>query len=482
LPAVAIKKTDGGFVMRLRMILAAFLALVLFASSAQSGDALVSTAKDRKSVSLTIYNDDLALVKEVRVVKMRKGLLNLRFQEVASKIDATSVQVKPVGSPGFELLEQNYEFDLISPMKLMEKYVGKKLKIVLPPAKEGERERIVEATLLATNDGYVYQVGDEIYLWFNPRVILPSLPKDLVSRPTLVWMLKGFGEGSQKLEVSYLTKGFDWRCDYILTLASNEKTGDFSGWVTITNKSGATYRNAKVQLIAGEVHRAEEEVMYAVAERLEAKAGRPQFAEEAFFEYHLYTLNRKTTVKDRQTKQISLLDAHDVPMKKLYIVRSSAGIWGYSEDKGKVGVYIEFENSKSKNLGMALPKGLVRVYKADKRGQLQFIGEDHIDHTPVDEKVIIKLGEAFDIVYEARRLSYRQIASNVYRYEMEYEIRNHKDENIVVEVEAPLHGDWEILKASHEWIKETANRVRFFVPVKAKDKGKLNFTVQIRWL
>ncbi|HDH97295.1 MAG TPA: DUF4139 domain-containing protein [Proteobacteria bacterium] len=459
------------------------LCAILFAASVAHPAALVSTAKDRRSIGLTIYNNELALVKETRQLKLKKGVFSIRFEDVAQKIDATSVQVKPLGGPGFELLEQNYEFDLITPNKLMDKYVGKRLKLVLPPKKEGDEERVVEAKLISTNNGYVYQIGNEIHLWASGRVILPRLPKDLVSSPTLVWLVKGKGDGVQKLDVSYLTGGFNWRCDYILAVSPDEKSGDFSGWVTITNKSGATYADASVQLIAGEIHRVreypEDRLFYARAKA--AEAGAPQFAEEAFFEYHLYTLKRKTTIKDNQTKQIALLSASGIPLKKRYIVKSWIGMWGADEEKGKVGVYMEFENSKAKKLGMALPKGKVRVYKKDRRGQQQFLGEDTIDHTPVDEKVRLKIGEAFDIVYEGRRTEYRKISRNVRQYKMEYEIRNHKDEAITVEIEVRFYGDWQILEASHRWTKETANRVVFRVPVGAKAKQKVSYKAQVVW-
>lgn len=457
--------------------------VLIFVASISYADDIASSAKDRKSVALTIYNQELALVKEVRAFNLKKGVVSLRFEEVASRIDPTSVQVNSVGGPGFFVLEQNYEFDLITPSKLMEKYVNKRLKIVLPPEKEGDKERIVDATLLSTNEGYVYKVENELFLWFNPRVILPTLPKDLVSRPTLVWMIDGKGEGVQDVDVSYLTSGFGWQCDYILALSADEKSGDFSGWVTITNASGATYEDASVQLIAGEIHmvRPPARAGYYDREVTTKAEAAPQFAEEAFFEYHLYTLNRNTTVKDRQTKQISLLNASDLPLKKHYIVRSQSGMWGRDEEKGKVGVFMEFENAKSKGLGMALPKGKVRVYKKDKRGQAQFLGEDAIDHTPVDEKVKIEVGKAFDIVYEGKVLNYRQISRRVQEYDIEYEIRNHKEEAVTIEIEANIYGDWEILKSTHKWTKETANRARFEVPVGAKAKQKVSYTIRVSW-
>lgn len=464
-----------------------FLATVfvlIFAVSNSYGDDIISSAKDRKSVALTIYNQELALVKEVRAFNLKKGISNLRFEEVASRIDPTSVQVNPVGGPGFFVLEQNYEFDLITPTKLMEKYVNKKLKIVLPPEREGDKERIVEATLLSTNEGYVYKVENEIFLWFSPRVILPALPKDLVSRPTLVWMIDGKGEGVQNVDVSYLTSGFSWQCDYILALSPDEKSGDFSGWVTITNASGATYEDASVQLIAGDIHRVKPPrtgYRYEMEVATKAEAAAPQFAEEAFFEYHLYTLNRNTTVKDNQTKQISLLTSSDIPLKKRYIVRSQVGMWGKNEEKGSVGVFMEFENSKAKKLGIALPKGKVRVYKKDKSGQQQFLGEDEIDHTPENEKIKIEVGKAFDIVYEGRVLNFRQVSKRAQEYDIEYEIRNQKEEALTIEIEANIYGDWEITNSSHKWTKETANRVRFEVPVGAKSKQKVNYTIRVSW-
>jgi hypothetical protein len=444
-----------------------------------------STPADQKSMSITIYNNDLGLVKDVRSIELKNGIQNLWFESVAGQIDATSVHIRSVDSPSaLRVLEQNFEYDLISPEKLMEKYIGQMVELV---TMQGDKEETVQARLIGTQGGNVYELADG-KIAVNPpgRVVLPALPSGLVSKPSLVWMLES-SKPKQTVEASYLTTGMGWKADYVAVLAADDSKLDLSGWVTINNQSGATYNDASLKLVAGDVNRVQPARPMALESDMVARgavAKAQQFQEESFFEYHLYTLDRKATLKDNQTKQIELLSAEDAKATKTFVVSPQQSYWFYrSEDveKPKVGVYISVENSKKNQMGMPLPKGTVRVYKQDSKGSLQFIGEDSIDHTPEDETIRVKMGDAFDVVAERIQTSFEVVSSgHLYRSAYKVTLRNHKSENITVSVVDLVGGDWTITASSHKWEKETAARVRFDVPVAAKGNAELTYTVEVR--
>jgi hypothetical protein len=304
----------------------------------------------------------------------------------------------------------------------------------------------------------------------------------------LVWVLENRLGKPQKVEASYLTSGISWKADYVAVLNRMDTLTDLTGWVTIDNKSGAAYLNALLKLVAGDINRVQQEMKdYVARGKVAAKeaASAPQFKEESFFEYHLYTLDRRTTIKDNQTKQMTLLDTSRVPIKKLFIFPGVPAYY-YSRydqrsDKQKVGVFLEIENAKKNNLGMPLPKGTVRVYKEDNEGSLQFIGEDQIDHTPKDEKFKVKIGEAFDVVGDRVQTDYKRLGDNLFEVAFEVTLRNHKKEDIKVLVEEPIPGDWEMLSNTHPYEKVNAHLIRFDVPV-AKDKEtKVRYRIRFKY-
>ena len=355
-------------------------------------EVLSTGLEDQTGVALTIYNVNLGLVKDQREIKLAKGTGDLRFMDVASQIIPTSVHIKSLVDPeSLQVLEQNYEYDLLNPQKLLDKYVGKEVKLYYKNPYT-EREEIVTATLLSNNGGPIFKIGDEITFGHPGRIIFPGVPENLISKPTLVWLMENSLSKAQKVEASYLTNGINWRADYVVTLNDKDDKADLSGWVTIDNRSGATYKNAKLKLVAGDVNRVKDEYEYKdkmlrLAE-VASKAA-PQFKEEEFFEYHIYTLQRPSTIKENQTKQISLINADNIPVKK-ELLYHGARYYYYNQHgevitNQKVGVFVEIANKKENNLGIPLPKGTVRVYKHDKEGSLQFVGEDSIDHTPKDE-------------------------------------------------------------------------------------------------
>ncbi len=447
-----------------------------------------TTLPDQKTVALTIYNANLGLVKDQREVKLATGVGELLFMDVASAIIPASVSIKSLTDPsGLAVLEQNYEYDLLNPQKLLDKYVGKEVKLYQKNPYT-EREETVTATLLSNNGGPIYRIGNEITFGYPGRVIFPGVPEDLIARPTLVWLLDNSVKKPQQIEATYLTDNINWRADYVVTLNAGDNRADLAGWVTIDNKSGATYRNAMLKLVAGDINRVREEPVYRdmmmKAARAEIAAA-PQFKEEAFFEYHIYTLQRTATIKDNQTKQIRLVRAGDIPVKKELVFRGERSYfysaYGEAATKQKVGVFIEIVNKQGHNLGIPLPKGTVRVYKQDSDGSLQFVGEDSIEHTPKDETIKIKLGEAFDVVGTRKQTDWKKIASDTYEAAFEISLRNHKKEDVVVKVVEPIPGDWTMLSSSHEYTKTEAHYAEFKIPVPKDKEVKLTYKVRMRY-
>ncbi len=452
-------------------------------SNARSESSNVSTGlNDQESVAVTVYNSDIGLIKDIRQLTLPGGLTELRFGEVAAKIMPQTVHIKSLTNPSqLHVLEQNYEYDLLTPRKLLDKFVGKEIMVL----KEGIE---VPVTILSTNEGLVYKLGGRIFTGQPHNLIFPSIPNNLISQPTLLWSLENRNANAQKVEATYLTRGLNWKADYVAVLDSKDKNLDLSGWVTLDNQSGATYQNARLKLVAGDLNRVVEEYKArdAIAGRMElaSKVASPApFAEQSFFEYHLYSLQRPTTIKNQQTKQVSLLSADRIPVGKCYIFTGSPQYF-HSRYPGvmpkqKVGVFVELANKKDNNLGMPLPKGTLRVYKADADGSLQFIGEDRIDHTPKDEMVKIKMGDAFDVIAERKQTDWRKIADNLYEAAFEVSLRNHKDEPVTISVIEPMMRDWEILTSSHAHKKVEAHTAQFEIPV-AKD-GETKLTYRARY-
>ena len=468
----------------------AFITVFSFLVSAQLAlaEPLTSTLKDQQDLAVTIYNSNIGLVKDTRLIDLKTGVFELKFMDVAAKIDPTTVHIKSlVNGSSLNVLEQNYEYDLLSPQKLLEKFVGQKVQLAtIDP--ETKKEEIIDAILLSTQGGNIFQIGDKIHIGYPGRILLPRIPDNLIPNPTLVWVLENRLGKPQKVEASYLTSGISWKADYVAVLNKTDTMTDLTGWVTIDNKSGAAYRNALLKLVAGDINRVQQEMKDHVARgkvAAEKAPAAPQFKEESFFEYHLYTLDRRTTIKDNQTKQMTLLDAGRVPIKKLFIFPGVPAYYYYRydqrSDKQKIGVFLEIENARKNNLGIPLPKGTVRVYKEDNDGSLQFIGEDRIDHTPKDEKFKIKIGEAFDVVGERVQTDYKRLGDNLFEVAFEVSLSNHKKEDIKVLVEEPIPGDWEMLSNTHPFEKVNAHLIRFDVPVAKDREAKVRYRIRFKY-
>lgn len=463
------------------------------AQTSQPGQTGTSTIEDQRSVAITVYNSNIGLVKDTRALRLPRGASQLRFMDVAQQINPATVHIKSTTAPAaLDVIEQSYEYDLLNPQKLLDKYVGKELTLVLRTV-ENNTEKLLptRATLLSNNSGQVWQIGDQIVI--NPTNIaeirFDRLPQDLIAKPTLVWSLNNTGAQEHTVEASYLTQGLNWRADYVVVVNQNDTKADLNGWVTINNNSGTAYRNAELKLVAGDVHRVREmEQMAAdrIQARVTAAAPQPQFQEQAFFEYHLYSLQRPTTMKNNETKQISLLSAANFNVKKELVLNGQPYYFqGYNNPgepiREKIGVFVSFKNSKENSLGLPFPAGVVRVYKADSTGAQQFVGEDRIDHTPKDEAVRIKLGDAFDVVAERKQTDYKAIARRVFEYAYEIRIRNHKEEDVTVVVNEPIGGDWEIVNSSFPAEKTAAFAARFNVPVAKDGEAVLSYRVRVKF-
>ena len=491
------------------------LALALLAvGTAQAAEERQSNAADQTGLAVTIYNGDLALVKDARKVKIGHGDNQLAWRDVSARIQPETALLRALDGRKLTLLEQNFDFDLLTPQKLLEESVGDSVRVIRHQPITGV-EVSEYATVLAANDGVVLKFNDRVEAALpNPgRLAFQSVPAHLRDRPTLSMLfrtevapggytLPGTAGTESALELSYLTGGLTWKADYVAELSSKEDSIDLNGWVTLSNTSGTAYPNARLQLIAGEVNRAQPErrPMPLMARAVAMADAAPAMQEEGLFEYHLYTLDRLTSLADKQTKQVALLSAQKVKVDKEY--RLSGGDWYYAGQqadlgkKMKPGVFMEFANKTEKTekgestgLGVPLPKGIVRVYKKDSAGRAQFIGEDRIEHTAKGETVKLKLGEAFDITADKKQTDFQRLAAtgfgnrpgNVIETAYALEIRNAKSEKVVVTVVEPISGEWQMLQESHPHKKEAANRAVWSIPVPAEGKTTLSWRVRVKY-
>jgi hypothetical protein len=439
---------------------------------------------EAEDLEVTIYNSNLGVVKEYRTNYLMAGLNDVLYEGVASRIDPTSVRLRSING-NVEVLEQNFQYDLVSRDKILQKYIDKEItayQII------GDNKELVKGTLLSYsgNQLILKDESGEIKIVSVNDLVLPELPEGLITKPTLQWIIDSQEAQNHTLELSYMTSGMTWKADYVVVSNDDDTQLDLNGWVTITNNAGTTFKDTALKLVAGDVNRVRAEgVSYDALYAEKAMAtGAAQFAEETLFEYHMYDLQRKTTLKDNEQKQISLLSADDIAVEKEYVYDDIKYWWWYGSswsDAGekKIDVMLNFDNSEENNLGIPLPKGTVRVFKKDSEGKLQFIGEDSIDHTPKDETLELFMGQAFDIVGGRKQMD-MNILSNWYEYTWEVTLRNHKEEDIVVTVIERTGGDWEIEEENYEHVKESNNLIKWRVPVKKDGESKLTYTIRYK--
>ena len=453
--------------------------------------AATTTLDDQAELAVTVYNSDIALVRDVRNLQLTRGTSDLHFMDIAASVNPATVHFRSLTEPSrVKVLEQNYEYDLLEPEKLLRKYVGRDVTLVrLRRDLNTTREEEVTAHLLSFNNSPVWRINGEIVTGMQAdHIRFPELPGNLYSRPTLIWTLENSGGARHRVEASYLAGKLSWNADYVLTVARDDKTADLDGWVTVTNGSGTSFNNTKLQLVAGDLNRVRQVIskMEMNAMRRDAAAPAAEMAQETFSDYHLYTLGRKTTINNNETKQVSMLGATAFPIHKRYVVEGQYFYYHNVQHPGApikdvVQVFYEFKNEEKSGLGMPMPSGNVRVYQADSSGGVQFVGEDRIDHTPKDEAINLKIGNAFDVVCERKQTDFQKIAGNTYDVEYEITLRNHKAVPVTVEVNEPIGGTWRMLQSSYEATKTSAWAAQFTVPVTPDGTAVLKYRVRVTY-
>ena len=454
-----------------------FVSLLFLALSANY---LLAQQADQKSVAVTVYNSNLGVVKDLRTINIKSGTSQIAVTDVAQFIDPTSVHISLNG----EVIEQNYQYDLVSLDKILQKYIDKEIQLI------GENSELIEGRLLSAFAGQIVLEKKEGGLLMLPnlskyRFSVGALPEGLITKPTLLWTVNSPATGKQDVEISYQTSGMNWHAEYVAVLNSDDTELDLNSWVSVENKSGTTYKNAVLKLVAGDINLVKEQPMYdyRVQEMMVKSEGisQPQFQEKEFFEYHIYNLQRATTLANNETKQISLFESPGVKAVKKYFYKSGQyGYYGNPSQTGKVSVVVEFENKEENNMGVPMPKGKVRMYKSD-GSTLEFVGEDLIDHTPRNENVRLKIGEAFDVVVEDVQTENKKITDRVWEQAYEVKFKNRKKEDITVEVERFLGVNWEILNSSLAYEKKDAQNIIFKVPVPEDGETVLKYRVRYRY-
>lgn len=440
---------------------------------------IFSQQSDQKSIAVTVYNQNIGVIKDVRAMDIKSGTSNIAVTDVAQFIDPTSVHIKLNG----EVIEQNYQYDLVSLDKILQKYIDNDIQLI------GENNEVIEGKLLSAFAGQIVleKRGGGLLMLPNIskyRFSVGSLPEGLITKPTLIWKVNSRSSGKQDVEISYQTSGMNWHAEYVAVLNKDDTKLDINSWVSVENKSGTTYKNAQLKLVAGDINLVRdmdlrggrvENMMYM------EKSGTPQqFQEKEFFEYHIYNLQRPATLANNETKQISLFEASNVKATKKYLYRSGSSYWYYnpgSSARGKVNVVVEFENSSSNNMGVPMPRGKVRVYKSDGQS-IEFVGEDLVDHTPKNEKVKLRIGDAFDLVAEEVQTEHEKITDRVWEQSYEITLKNRKNEDVTIEVERSLGFNWEIINSSIPFEKKDAQNIIFKVPVKKDGETVLKFKVR----
>jgi len=455
--------------------------------------AVTTTLADQTDLAITVYNSNLALVRDVRQLNLTPGESRLRFMDIAASINPAAVHFRSMTeSTKLSVLEQNYEYDLLDPNKLLQKFVGREVTLVRPKLSSGTTGYDeVKATLLSLNGSPVWKIGNEVVTGLSYESIrFPELPENLYERPTLLWTLQNSGARRHKVEASYLASNLSWSADYVLNVGKDETNGDLDGWVTLVNHSGTAFKNAQLQLVAGDLHRVVplngRDDLRMMEGMVKAASAPAPFQQEAFSEYHLYSLGRRTSIFDQESKQISLLNASRFPLQKVYVVDGQSYYYRTAAQPGApvkdpVQVFYKFKNEDKAGLGMPLPAGTIRVYQADSRGGSLFVGEDRIDHTPKDETINLHIGNAFDIVAERKQTDYKRLSDRLYEFEYEITLRNHKDAPITVEVNEPIGGDWEMVSSTYKFAKTAAFAAQFQVPVDKDGTSVLKYRVRVRY-
>jgi hypothetical protein len=473
--------------------------LTLLAAAALSPQA-VPTASE-----ITIYNQGFALVKQNRTLHLEKGRQKVSIEDVAAQIEPESVGFRSIGPvKTLDIYEQNYQFDLISPLAILNKSVGAKVRLtqILP----NSGQDVLTGTLLSsptamvnsghggeqTYNGMVIRADDgRIILNPTGEVEVTSIPEGLISRPTLVWDINSSAAQQVPIELSYLTQQISWNADYVLTLNPDSESGDLQGWVTLNNNSGATFKNTKLKLVAGDVHRVPRRIpgniqyiTYDPVDNSIVDDAKDQFKEEVLFEYHLYTLDRPTDLHDKETKQVSLLERHNLTVTKRLVFdpqKDSAGDSTGPFESGEIVVNPEIRiytmNTEANHLGMPLPQGNVKVYQRDQTGSIQMLTETPITNTPKDEKLTVVAGEDLNLVGRRKRVAFSRVGRQFYSEKFEISIKNHGPVAGKIAWIERHHGDWKVTEKTMAFTKLDSNSMQFEATIPANGSKTIDYTV-----
>jgi len=479
--------------MRFNIASVSIIICVITSSNVFALNTLTASTEKQTKIGITIYNNNLALIKDTRTMTLQPGHNRVDFEDVSAKIRPETASLTTIEKKNaIELIEQNFDYDLLTPKKLLDKYIGREIKIIRTNPATGNESQL-KATVLATNNGVVLQVGNHIETGMPDRILFPNLPENLRSKPTLTIDLLQHSKShpsSNIFELSYLSSGFGWKADYVAHINKLETYIDLNAWVTLTNQSGNSYHNAQLQLIAGDIN----QVSTIRYERQKLRrnevslASVSQTKEEPLLDYHLYSLANKTDLLDNQTKQVALFSRNKIPIKKIYRAKGNSHFYhnryNTENKKRKTEVIIQFVNDKPSNLALPLPKGIIRSYKNDTNNNLQFVGEDKIEHTANKETISLKLGNAFDISSSKQQLNFNVISKNNnarHTTESEYKItaNNAKDTAVILILEEPIPGEWVILDESLSHKKIDSSTAQWKLPIPANGKTTLHYKVRI---
>lgn len=473
------------------MLKKTLLSVALISASLAMADTnnIISNDDSRESLSITIYNESLALINETRNIPFKEGINNVELKGVSAQIRAETALLTSLSNLNFNVIEQNFDYDLLSPQALLNKAVGQEIEIIRTNPTSGEETR--ESAILLSNNGQpVLQFKDRIEIGGFDKFAFKSIPQGLRDRPTLSVLLNSEKSADNKVQLSYLTGGFSWKADYNATLSADETSLELSGLITLNNQSGTSFNNANLQLVAGDVNQVRNAKAYYGAE-MDARAMRmasapaPEFtvSEEQFGDYHLYKVPFKTNLNSNQTKQVALLTASNVPVKKEYNFKQYFSYITQDGQNLKAAVEYRLANKKENHLGMPLPKGIFRMYKNDSSGNALLVGEDTLQHTAENEEFLIRTGEAFDVSLVKTLTEHKAVSKDVRQYTYEVTFNNAKDEAVDVQYFSMVGSvrSWEVLKTSQPVAKDGgAQTAKWIINVPAKEKVKLTYTLQIR--
>ncbi len=446
---------------------------------------------ERVSSAVTVYNAGRALVKDTRRFDLEAGTNHVRFDEVTSGIIPASVHVEAGDGTPVAVVEQNFEYDLVSTQRLLQRYLGQPIRVTTEEGQVFEGDLLSGGTdvILGTDEGGVVALSSEQIRDLE----FPELPEGLASRPSLVWELEAADGGDRDLTVTYLSGGFGWSADYIVELGEDDSAVDVSGWVTVNNDTEASFRDTSLKLVAGGVNLVSTPMAQAEALGYLADASttygwgggggtRRQPVERTFFDYHLYEIPEPVDLAAHQTKQVEFVSVKGVPAEITYDLRFD-GYWYGTTVTRHPTVTVELVNGEEQKMGMPLPEGTVRVYKDDVDGASELVGESRIQHTPKEETLELAVGEAFDIVADWRQTKHKVVSAYVEHFTYEAVVRNHKTEPIQVTVDhVPYHwSEWKVLRSSMDATRPDNATARFELEVPAEGETTLTYTIRTRW-